>query len=66
MTHSDDDQADVTSNESTPGPGDAKGVLVPNEHAAPGTSEELTAIDGIREHPADPDPEEHNRGGKSF
>lgn len=32
-------------------PGDAAGVPVPNEHAAPGTSEQFTAVDGVLDYP---------------
>jgi hypothetical protein len=61
-----DDRADTSADDQPPAPGDAAGVPVPHEQPAGGTSEEFSKVQGVRPHPVDPDPEDTNRGGKSF
>lgn len=46
-------------------PGDAAGVVVPNEHAAPATSEEFTAVDGVMTYPRESDPDDQQTTGPS-
>jgi hypothetical protein len=43
------DESELRKEQETPG--DAAGVPVPSEHAAPGTSQEFSAVDGVLTYP---------------
>jgi hypothetical protein len=59
MSHSETEGAALSpeTETSTDTPGDAAGVVVPNEHAMPGTSEEFSKADGVLVYPEADQPE---------
>jgi hypothetical protein len=58
--------SEQASQDKTADPGDAQNVPVPDEHAAEGSSEQFAAVEGIQVPTTETEPEEPNRGGRTF
>lgn len=57
MAHNETEGQALAPEPGTETPGDAAGVVVPNEHAMPGTSEEFSKADGMLVYPEADEPE---------